>query len=54
MKYGSMKYAMVISGLLIMCVPEDANLMRFVMQGAFGLLLFIRGIGMMIEEAEYE
>ena len=47
-----MKYALMIAGILMMCVPEDANLMRFAMQGAFGLALFIRGVMLALEETE--
>lgn len=47
-----MKYALMIAGLLVMCVPEDADMMRFAMQGAFGVALFIRGVFLALEEAE--
>ena len=40
------KYAAMIAGIIIMCVPEDAGLLRFVLQGGFGLSLF--GIGVLL------
>lgn len=46
-----LKYVAVIAGLLIMCVPEDAGLLRFVLQGGAGLLIFTAGIGAMIESS---
>ena len=47
-----MKYALMIAGILVMCVPEDASVRRFVVQGAFGLALFVRGVLMALEESE--
>lgn len=48
-----MKYALMIAGLLVMCVPEDAGFLRFVLQGGFGLLMFIGGVALCIEEDKY-
>lgn len=47
-----MPYILFIVGLLTMCVPEDASLMRFIIQGGIGLLIFMLGIGMLIESSE--
>lgn len=44
------KYAAMIAGILIMCVPDDASVLRFIGQGAIGLGLFITGVGLAIEE----
>ena len=40
------KYALMIAGILTMCVPEDAGLLRFALQGFAGLALF--GIGVLL------
>lgn len=45
-----MKYALMFVGILAMCVPEDANMMQLVMQGTFGLAMFIRGVFLALEE----
>lgn len=45
-----MKYALIIVGLLVMCVPEEASLLRFAFQGLVGLGLFGLGIAMALEE----
>ena len=45
-----MPYALMIAGLVTMCVPEDASMMRFALQGAFGLTLFIRGWLLILDE----
>lgn len=37
------KYVAMISGLLIMCVPDEAGLLRHVLQGGFGLFVFSLG-----------
>lgn len=44
------KYVAMIAGLLIMCVPEEASLLRFVLQGGFGLILFSLGTFLSMEE----
>lgn len=46
-----LKYVLIFTGLLTMCVPEDASFLRFALQGAFGLALFIRGVMLMLDEA---
>jgi hypothetical protein len=45
------KYVAMIAGLLIMCVPEEAGMLRFVLQGGFGLCLFGLGVLLSLEEA---
>lgn len=37
------KYAAMIIGLIVMCVPEDAGFLRFAIQGLFGLSIFMAG-----------
>ena len=44
------KYAAMIAGIVIMCVPEDASALRFLLQGGFGLALFGLGVLVAIEE----
>ena len=41
-----MPYFLIFAGLITMCVPEDASLLRFALQAAFGLALF--GLGVLI------
>lgn len=38
------KYVAIVTGILIMCVPEEASILRFVLQGGFGLSVFGLGI----------
>lgn len=38
------KYVAMIAGLLILCVPEDASCIRFVIQGSIGLALLSYGV----------
>lgn len=45
------KYAAMIAGIIIMCVPEEAGFLRFALQGGFGLALFGLGTFLAIEEA---
>ena len=45
-----MKYALMIGGILIMCVPEDASLLRFAVQGLAGLAIF--GLGVFLAQDE--
>lgn len=47
-----MPYFLMIAGILTMCVPEDAGLLRFALQGGFGLLMFISGVGIALEQKE--
>ena len=44
------KYAAMIIGLIVMCVPEDASLMRFALQGFAGLFIFGIGVLLALEE----
>lgn len=44
------KYVAMIAGIVIMCVPEDAGVLRFILQGGFGLALFGLGVLVAIEE----
>ena len=46
------KYAAMIAGLVIMCVPEEAGMLRFVLQGGFGLALFGLGVLVALDEAD--
>ena len=45
------KYAAMIAGIIIMCVPEDAGTLRFILQGGLGLSLFGLGVLVALEEA---
>lgn len=47
-----MPYFLMIAGLLTMCVPDEAGLLRFFIQGGIGLLMFMLGVGVAIEESE--
>ena len=47
-----MKYALMIAGLIVMCVPETAGLLRLALQGGLGLLVFLTGVALMLEEAK--
>ena len=44
------KYAAMITGLIVMCVPEDASTMRFVLQGFAGLAIFGLGVLLALDE----
>jgi hypothetical protein len=48
-----MKYALMIAGLLVMCVPEQAGFLRFALQGGLGLMMFIGGVALALEEEKY-
>ena len=48
-----MKYALIFAGLFVMCVPEDASFLRFALQAAFGMMIFVSGIALMLEEEKY-
>jgi hypothetical protein len=48
-----MKYALMFAGLFTMCVPEEAGFLRFALQGGLGLMMFIAGIALMLEEEKY-
>ena len=45
------KYVLIIAGLLVMCVPDDASITRFIIQGLIGLDLFASGVYLAIREA---
>ncbi len=44
------KYVLIFGGILTMCVPDDASLVQFALQGALGLALFIAGMVMTLNE----
>ena len=44
------KYVAIFVGILIMCVPEDASMLRFAFQGLIGLAIFTVGIISMLNE----
>lgn len=44
------KYVLMIVGILVMCVPEDATILRLIIQGLFGLDLFASGVYLAIRE----
>ena len=46
-----MKYVLMFAGLFIVCVPEDAGLLRFALQGGFGLMVFGLGALLTLDEA---
>lgn len=48
-----MKYALMIAGILTMCVPEDASVGRFIVQGAVGLIIFLLGVAASVLEEEH-
>jgi uncharacterized membrane protein len=39
-----LKYVAMIAGLIIMCVPEDASILQFAVQGFAGLFIFGLGV----------
>ena len=43
----------MLVGILIMCVPEEASMLRFAVQAGLGLIMFAVGIGIAIEEDSY-
>ena len=45
-----MKYLLMIVGILVMCIPDDASWLQFVLQGAIGLAMFITGVILTLEE----
>lgn len=45
-----MPYFLMIGGLLVMCVPEQASFWQLATQGAFGLALFITGVIKALEQ----
>lgn len=47
-----MPYVLMLAGILTMCVPDDAGLLRFTIQGGIGLLIFISGVAVALERSE--
>jgi hypothetical protein len=47
-----MKYVLIILGILVMCVPDNAGWLQFTLQGAVGLALFITGVVLALDEQE--
>jgi membrane-bound ClpP family serine protease len=45
-----MKYLLMIVGILIICVPDDASFLQFALQGAIGLAMFITGVVLALDE----
>ena len=45
-----MKYALMIAGLIVMCVPEDAGMLRFALQGIAGLAIFFLGLALALDD----
>ena len=45
-----MKYALMFAGLFVMCVPEEAGFLRFALQGGLGLMMFIGGVALALDE----
>jgi hypothetical protein len=45
-----MKYLLMIVGILVMCVPEDASWLQFALQGAIGLAMFITGVVLVLDK----
>lgn len=46
-----MPYVLMIAGLITMCVPEEAGLLRLFLQGGFGLGMFGLGVLIALEES---
>lgn len=44
------KYAVMFIGLIVMCVPEDAGMLRFALQAFTGLGIFSLGVFMSLNE----
>jgi hypothetical protein len=45
-----MKYLLMIVGILVMCVPDDASWLQFAVQGAIGLAMFVTGVVLALDE----
>ena len=45
-----MKYFLIIAGILVLCIPDDAGWLQFALQGAIGLAMFITGVILTLEE----
>jgi len=48
-----MKYVLLFAGLFVMCVPEDTSFLRFAIQGGLGMMIFVAGVALMLEEEKY-
>ena len=46
------KYVAMIVGIIVMCVPEDASMLQFALQGLVGLTIFGFGVVAALSEAE--
>ena len=45
-----MKYFLMIAGILVMCVPDNASGLQFALQGALGLVMFITGVVLALDK----
>jgi hypothetical protein len=45
-----LKYLMIFGGIMLMCIPDDAGFLQFLIQGSIGLAVFITGILQLIDE----
>jgi hypothetical protein len=45
-----MKYFLMIAGILVMCVPDNASWLQFALQGAVGLAMFITGVVLALDK----
>lgn len=45
-----MKYLLMIGGILVMCIPDNASWLQFALQGAFGLAMFITGVVLVLDK----
>lgn len=45
-----MKYFLMIAGILVMCVPDNASWLQLALQGAVGLALFITGVVLALDK----
>jgi hypothetical protein len=44
------KYFLLIAGILVMCVPDNASWLQFAVQGAIGLAMFITSIVLILDK----
>ncbi len=45
-----MKYLLIIAGILVLCIPDNAGWLQFALQGAIGLAMFITGIVLVLDK----
>jgi hypothetical protein len=45
-----MKYFLMIAGILVMCIPDNASWLQFALQGAIGLAMFITGVVLVLDK----